>query len=99
VTVSRSTDQTNWSVEIISLPSGGVSTAATLTILNAGGGTALAATAIVGLSFASNGAVFAGDGDTAVEVTERILINATTYPPGFQIRIADTGGILFSGTL
>ena len=99
VTVSRSTDQSNWSVEIISLPSGGVATSATITILNAGGGTALAATAIVGLSFASNGAVFAGDGDTAVEVTERILINDTTYPPGFQIRIADTGGILFSGTL
>ena len=99
VTVSRSTDQTNWSVEIISLPSGGVSTAATLTILNAGGGTALATEALSSITYATDGAVFAGDGDTAVEVTERILINATTFPAGYQIRIADTGGILFSGTL
>ena len=99
VTVSRSTDQTNWSVEIISLPSGGVATSATITILNAGGGTALAATALSSLVFATNGAVLAGDGDTALEVTERVLINRTTYPAGFQVRIADTGGILYSGTL
>src|SRR3989304_2390924 len=64
-TIFRSTDQTNWSVEVVSLPSGGVATSATLTILNAGGGTALATEALSSITYATDGAVFAGDGGTA----------------------------------
>lgn len=99
VQVARSSNQQNWTLEIISLPAGGVATSATLTILDAGGSTALAAKALTALVYGTDGAVFQGDGDTAVEVTERVIINASTYGPGHQVRLADSGGILFSGNL
>lgn len=104
VVLGRTTDQSNWSIEIISVPAGGVSTEATLTIVAPGGGNALAGTKFVDLVFATHGAVFSGDGDVAVEIGERVLINISApptaaYGSGHQIRIADSGGILFSGSL
>jgi len=99
VTRQLSPDSTNWTLLITSSPTGLSTSGTTLTIVSPGGATVLAATAFSALVYATNGAVFQSDGDSTVEAAESVLINASTYPVNFTVRIAAASGILYQGTL
>ena len=103
VTIQRSSDQTNWTLLITSVPSGGTATTATyLTVRGAGGQIVLSAKAFSALTtaaWATNRAVFQGDADTIVEAAESLLLSTTTYPQNNRVEITDGTQILFSGLL
>lgn len=97
--ISRSADGTNWTIVFTSIPSGLTTSEALLAIFNTGGATALPFEAFSSLSYAMDGAVFVGDADAFVEVTERLLLSTALYPTGYRIEMSDNLGLLFSGIL
>jgi len=103
VTIQRSTDQTNWTLLITSVPAGGTATTGTFLTVRSGGGTiALTATAFASLTSASwstNRALYQGDADSVVEAAESVLLSTTTYPQNYRVEITDGTQILFSGLL
>jgi flagellin-like protein len=99
ISITRSADGTNWTLVIATVPTGITTSGTLLTILNSGGAIALVAEAFNSLSYATDGAVFVGDGDSTVEASERLLISTATYPTGYRVEISDGVGLLFSGTL
>ena len=103
VTISRSSDQTNWTLLITSVPAGGTATTGTfLTVRGAGGQIVLSAKAFSALTSAAwttNHAVFQGDADAIVEAAESLLLSTTTYPQNNRVEITDGTQILFSGLL
>ena len=99
MTISRSADQTNWTL-LISSASGGLTTGGTfLTVRNAGGMIVLSAKAFDALTWGSDRAIYQGDGDSLVEVGESILLSATTYTQNYRVEITDGTQILFAGIL
>lgn len=99
ISITRSGDGTNWTLIIAAVSPGLTTSDARLTIVDAGGATAHPAEAFSSLSDSSDGAVFAGDGDSSVEVTERLLLSAFLYPTGYRVEITDSQGFLFAGSL
>ncbi len=100
VTISRSSDQTNWTLLITSVPAGGTATTGTfLTVRGAGGQIVLTAKAFSLLTWNPDRAVFQGDGDATVEAAESLLLSTTTYPQNNRVEITDGTQILFSGLL
>ena len=97
--VTPSPDGRNWTAQITSAPVGLTTSGTYLTIFNSGGGFALTATALGSLTYSGNGAVFLSDGDSAVEATEIVNINRTTYPSTYKIQISDATQILATWTL
>ena len=99
ISIRPTTDQSNWSLDITSVPAGGLSTTGTfLTIKRADGSVALTAKAFNALTWNPDRATFNGDGDTAVEAAEFLLLSKTTYATG-RVEVTDGTQILFSGTL
>ena len=100
VTIQRSSDQTNWTLLITSVPSGGTATTATyLTVRGAGGQIVLSAKAFSALTWAADRATYQGDADATVEAAESLLLSTTTYPQNNRVEITDGTQILFSGLL
>ncbi len=99
ISISRSTDQTNWTL-LITTASGAFTTAGTfLTVRNAGGMIVLSTKAFNALMWGSDRAHYQSDGDSLVEVGESILLSTTMYPQGYRVEITDGTAILFSGIL
>ncbi|HKZ90089.1 MAG TPA: type IV pilin [Thermoplasmata archaeon] len=99
VSITRSADGTNWTVVIAHVPVGLTASGTTLSVQNTGGAIALAATAFESLAYASDGAVYIGDGDATVEAAERLLISTATYPTGYRVEISDGRNLLYAGNL
>ena len=102
VVVQRSTDGTNWTLLIQTAPNGLSTSGTFLTIRNAGGTIVLSTKAfslLTSAAWATNGAIYQGDGDTSVEPTESLQLNASTYPVNYRVEISDGTQILFAGTL
>ena len=95
-------DGSKWELTITTAPSGLTTTGASatmLTVFKADGSTNLTGTALGSLTYSSHGAIFSGDGDTTVEVTERILLLKSWYGTGTKVQISDPAGILYSTTM
>ncbi|HKZ89648.1 MAG TPA: hypothetical protein VJ300_05250 [Thermoplasmata archaeon] len=97
--ISLSADGTNWTVFITTVPPGLAASDTFLGIFNPGGATALPYETFNSLSYAQDGAVFVGDGDSIVELGERLLISTIQYPTGYRIEIRDSLGLLYVGML
>lgn len=99
ITISRSTDQTNWTL-LITSASGGFTTAGTfLTVRSSGGMIVLSAKAFNALTGGSDRAIYQSDGDSLVETGESILLSVTTYPQNYRVEITDATQVLFAGIL
>jgi len=100
VNVEKSGDGTQWVLTLANVPSGLTTTGTTLAVFKADGSVNLSATFLSAVSTATGGCIqFSGDGDTSVEVGERILMKSSVYPSGVKVQIADGVGILFSSTI
>ncbi len=99
ITRQLSPNGANWTLLITSTPTGLSTSGTMLTIVSPGGATVLAATAFSALVYATNGAVFQSDGDSTVEAAESLLINASTYPTTYSVRIVGPSGVLYAATL
>ena len=102
VTIGRSGDQSNWTLLIVSTPSGLVTSTVTLTIMTYSGSTALGPTAFTSLtsgSWGTNHAQFVGTGGTTIVAGDRLLLSTSTYPVGYAVQIADSQGILYTHAL
>ena len=102
VNVGRSGDQSNWTLLIISTPSGLVTSTVTLTITRSDGSTALGPIAFTSLtsgSWSTNHAQFVGTGGTTIVAGDRLLLSTSTYLAGYIVQIADSQGILYTHVL
>ena len=102
VNVGRSGDQSNWTLLIVSTPSGLVTSTVTLTITRSDGSTALGPIAFTSLtsgSWSTNHAQFVGTGGTTIVAGDRLLLSTSTYLAGYIVQIADSQGILYTHVL
>ena len=99
VTLSRSTDGSNWTLLITSTPSGLTTLGTKLTIISGGGTNVLNGKAFNALVYSSDRAAFVGTGGSTVVVGDRLLISTVTYPTGNSYQISDASNILANGIL
>ncbi len=96
----RSADGTNWTLTFATVPSGLTTSGTKVTIITAGGSTALASTAFSAVTFSANKVAYIqAQTGSAVGVGDRLLISTTTYPTGYTYQLSDGTSILASGTL
>src|SRR5256885_13097449 len=103
VNIGRSGDGTNWTLLITTTPTGLTASATTLTITTGGGANTvvnnIAFSSLTSTNWNANKAQFIGSGGSTVIVGDRLLISTASYPPGYQVLIADSQGILYSHAL
>src|SRR5439155_2893030 len=103
VNIARSGDGTNWTLLITTTPTGLTTSAVKLTITTGGGANTvvnnIAFSSLTSTNWNANKAQFIGSGGSTVIVGDRLLISTTSYPPGYQVLIADSQGILYSHAL
>ena len=95
----KSGDGTRWILTIVDTPSGLTTGGTFIEIFKPDGSINLTKTDFAALDLTGEGAEFSGDGDTTVEVGERVLLSATWYAIGSKVQISDGTRILWSGTL
>ena len=103
VNIGRSGDGTNWTLLITTTPTGLTTSATKLTITTGGGANTvvnnIAFSSLTSVNWNTNKAQFIGSGGSTVIVGDRLLISTASYPPGYQVLIADSQGILYSHAL
>ena len=103
VNIGRSGDGTNWTLLITTTPTGLTTSATKLTITTGGGANTvvnnIAFSSLTSANWNANKAQFIGSGGSTVIVGDRLLISTASYPPGYQVLIADSQGILYSHAL
>src|SRR2546425_6584896 len=103
VNIGRSGDGTNWTLLITTTPSGLTTSAVKLTITTGGGANTvvnnIAFSSLTSTNWNTNKAQFIGSGGSTVIVGDRVVVSTTSYPPGYQVLIADSQGILYSHAL
>ena len=98
--VARSSDGTNWTLTLTSVPSGLSTSVTRLTLISPGGQTALGPTAFAVLSYSADRVAYSqAQPSSTVGVGDRLLISAATYPTGYTYQISDGTSILASGAL
>jgi flagellin-like protein len=99
VSLTRSSDGTNWVLLVSSTPTGKAYTSTTLAIFKADGSSNLTATALGSLSAATNGCSLskASSTATAVQVGDRILCKTGWYVTGSTYQISDGTTLLANG--
>src|SRR2546426_11217926 len=74
-----------------------------LTITTGGGANTvvnnIAFSSLTSTNWNTNKAQFIGSGGSTVIVGDRVVVSTTSYPPGYQVLIADSQGILYSHAL
>jgi len=103
VNIGRSGDGTNWTLLITTTPTGLTTSAVKLTITTGGGANTvvnnIAFSSLTSVNWNTNKAQFIGSGGSTVIVGDRVVVSTTSYPPGYQVLIADSQGILYSHAL
>ncbi len=101
VAVSMSTDGTNWTLTLVSVPTGLTQNATTLNLTSAYGVTLLNATSLYALRGPGvNGVVYIPNGSgPLLNAGDQIQANVSRYPSGTRWTITNAGSILASGTL
>src|SRR5437867_229005 len=103
VNIGRSGDGTNWTLLITTTPTGLTTSAVKLTITTGGGANTvvnnIAFSSLTSANWNANKAQFIGSGGSTVIVGDRVVVSTTSYPPGYQVLIADSQGILYSHAL
>jgi flagellin-like protein len=99
VRVQRSSDGTNWIVEVINTPTGKQYTTTTLAINRGDGSSNLTATAWASLTVATHGCslVKINSAATSVQPGDSILCRTSWYLTGAAYRVLDGTSILASG--
>ena len=93
VTLTKSGDGLNWSLTIVSTPSGLPLSEVRLTIFTPSG-TVNLSKSFIQLSYSTDGAVFIGTGGT-VSPGDRLLINDGRYPSRYEVQINDMTSVLY----
>src|SRR5437867_6068901 len=92
-----------WTLLITTTPTGLTTSATKLTITTGGGANTvvnnIAFSSLTSTNWDTNKAQFIGSGGSTVIVGDRLLISTASYPPGYQVLIADSQGILYSHAL
>src|SRR2546421_10999274 len=103
VNISPSGDGTNWTLLITTTPTGLTTSATKLTITTGGGANTvvnnIAFSSLTSTNWNANKAQFIDSGGSTVIDGDRLLISTASYPPGDQVLIADSQGILYSHAL
>src|SRR5256884_7990418 len=103
VNIGRSGDGTNWTLLITTTPTGLTTSAVKLTITTGGGANTvvnnIAFSSLTSTNWNTNKAQFIGSGGSTVIAGDRVVVSTTSYPPGHQVLIADSQGILHSHAL
>src|SRR3989454_1733930 len=103
VNISPSGDGTNWTLLITTTPTGLTTSATKLTITTGGGANTvvnnIAFSSLTSTNWNANKAQFIGSADATTPVTFQLLMPTSSYPPEYQVLIADSQGILYSHAL
>ena len=99
ISITRTSDGTNWQMLVTSTPSGKAYSSTTLALIKADGQTNLSATFWSALAVATNGCSLqqASALTTAVSVGDRLLCLVSWYPVGVDYQISDGTTLLGSG--
>jgi flagellin-like protein len=96
VAVSKTADGKNWTLEIVTTPSGLTPATVRLKLIAPGGQTAVYNT-FSALNWVADGAAYLGNG-TSVMAGDRLHVDAVRYPANYQVLIS-SNTVLYSGTL
>ncbi len=96
VAVSKTADGKNWTLEIVTTPSGLTPATVHLKLIAPGGQTAVYNT-FSALNWVADGAAYLGNG-TSVVAGDRLHVDAVRYPTNYQVLIS-SNTVLYSGTL
>ena len=99
VSISKSPDGSNWTLNFRRVPSGLMAVQTTLAVFRADGSVNLTPTAFSDLSLAAHGSLYVSDGNGEVDLGEMIIMETTWYAAGSKCQIAEASQILWSGTL
>jgi hypothetical protein len=99
ISITRTSDGTNWQMLVTSTPSGRAYTSTTLRLIRADGSTNLTSTSFSALATGTNGCSLqqASSTSTAVAVGDRILCRVSWYPAGVDYQISDGATLFASG--
>lgn len=96
VSVGKTGDGKNWTLDIVSTPSGLTPATVHLKLIAPGGQTAAYKT-FSALNWVVDGAAYLGNG-TSIRAGDRLLVDTVRYPANYQVLISSTT-VLYTGTL
>jgi len=97
VSVGKTGDNKNWTLDVVSTPSGLTPASVYLKLIAPSGQTA-AYKAFSALNWAVDGAAYMGNG-TSIRAGDRLFVDAVRFPTNYQVQISTSTTVLYIGTL